>query len=400
MSRVWRRRHAATAVVGMALTLTCSAGAAAAARPRGPQVVELPVAFAVTNSNTSGVPCSSDGARYTVRGHLVATRERLSAPMPKTVTVYLHDFGIGEWFWRFRAVPGYDFTAGMARSGHIGLVIDELGYGASEHPSGTSVCLGSQADALHQVIGRLRRGDYTGVGRRAPSFSRVVVAGHSTGAQIGEIEAYSYKDVTGLAILGYADRGSSQTAQQQALSAGVLCAAGGQPQNGTDGPPGYVYYEQSPEEFASSFFAPGHADPRVVSAATARRSRGPCGDLESIAPGIAVDETRLGEITVPVLLVYGANDAAFPASGEADQRQSLSGTHDVASYTLPGTGHAFTLERTAPLLTRDVGGWLARHWRDGRARTVRHRTPPRHRTGGRRTARHRPPHRRVRRQDD
>ena len=67
---------------------------------------------------------------------------------------------MGESFWSFAAAPRYDYAAALARAGHASVVIDRLGYGASGHPDGNQTCLGAQADIAHQIVGKLRSGDY------------------------------------------------------------------------------------------------------------------------------------------------------------------------------------------------------------------------------------------------
>src|ERR1700759_1467907 len=76
------------------------------------RIVDEPVAFRVQNTNTSQVPCQSDGATYVVRGHLTGPRSA------RTVTLSYEGFDSGEWNWRFRRVPGYDYAADMATRGH------------------------------------------------------------------------------------------------------------------------------------------------------------------------------------------------------------------------------------------------------------------------------------------
>jgi hypothetical protein len=72
------------------------------------------------------------------------------------VTLYLHVLGLGEFFWRFQDVPGYDYAAALARAGQSSVVIDRLGYDSSDKPPGKDICLGSQADIAHQMVTALR----------------------------------------------------------------------------------------------------------------------------------------------------------------------------------------------------------------------------------------------------
>jgi len=167
------------------------------------RVFERPVSFQVSNVNRSGLVCGTDGRSYTIRGHLVGTRSELRS---HRVTLYLHGLGLGEFFWRLQGVPGYDFAAGMARRGHASVVIDRLGYGASDKPQGMGSWIGGQADIAHQIIGRLKSGRYDGA--VTPRFRRVGLIGHSAGGLITEVEAYSFSDAAAIGVLAYADRTS------------------------------------------------------------------------------------------------------------------------------------------------------------------------------------------------
>jgi hypothetical protein len=130
----------------------------AVAADRDP-VLDLPVSFQVTNSNTSGVSCQSDGLPYALHGHLVGLRSELTGPTAKTVTYYLHDLGDGEWVWRFRALPSYDFANEMAKLGQVSLTVDEIGYDASGKPAGMQSCLGAdRADRGVLLQGHRRAG--------------------------------------------------------------------------------------------------------------------------------------------------------------------------------------------------------------------------------------------------
>src|SRR3954467_372395 len=167
------------------------AGLAAPTATASSPPVDEPIAFQVQNTNTSQVPCQSDGASYVVRGHLTGPRSA------SAVTLYYEGYDSGEWNWRFRRVPGYDYAADMAERGHASVTIDQVGYGASGHPFGLATCFGAQADIAHQIIGQLR-------GR---GFRKVVLAGHDIGGGIAEIEAYSYHDVDALMLFTWQDQG-------------------------------------------------------------------------------------------------------------------------------------------------------------------------------------------------
>src|SRR2546423_129266 len=145
---------------GSAPTATAAAG----------EMVDLPVAFRVDNTNSSRLPCHSDGKTYVVRGHLTGPRAAIAGPGPRAVTLYYSGYDSGEWNWRFRVVPGYDYAAELARVGHASVTIDQVGYGESGHPQGNDTCLGAQADIAHQIIGQLRAGTYTASGMQPVTF--------------------------------------------------------------------------------------------------------------------------------------------------------------------------------------------------------------------------------------
>ena len=153
-----------------------SAGASvanAADPPASPKVLKRPVTFLVNNVNRSILPCPSDGAAYEVKGHLIGPASEVgpgASGERRSTTLYLHGFGFGEFFWSFSAVPRYDYAAAMGRAGRTSVVIDRLGYGSSGHPQGNQTCLGAQADVAHQVVDKLRSGDYVAEGGDSPAL--------------------------------------------------------------------------------------------------------------------------------------------------------------------------------------------------------------------------------------
>src|SRR5436309_9794607 len=133
----WARRRILLVLLAGSTTLLLSflvSASPAAALPRTASgaVIELPVSFTVQNTNSSQDPCPSDGATYTIRGHITAPAGALSVS-PRTITMYLSGYEGGQWNWDLK-VPGYDYAAEMAKLGHMSLTLDELGYGQSGFP--------------------------------------------------------------------------------------------------------------------------------------------------------------------------------------------------------------------------------------------------------------------------
>lgn len=309
----------------------------------------------MTNTNTSRVPCLSDGKPYTARATLVGPADVLATGRVPAVTVYVPSFGFSS-YWRFGAVPGYDHAAAMAEAGHVSLVYDPLGYGASDKPPGMDRCLGAAADVLHQVIGALRSGDYRVDGGTPVVADKVVVASHTSGALITQPEAYSYGDVDGLIVHSWADSGFTASFAQNTVQASLACATGGEPVEGDSGPGLYTFIPPR-DRFVGTYFH--DADPAVVAAAAAGQRRAPCGDFASAGVGNGLNQVLMGDVTAPVLLVYGEQDALWdhPAAGE-QQRDRFTGAPSTDLVVVPGAGSAVALERSAPTLRSTVAGWL------------------------------------------
>jgi pimeloyl-ACP methyl ester carboxylesterase len=325
--------------------------------PAGRAVVSRAVTFAVRNTNSSALPCTSDGASYEVKGHLVAPRSALSTSKTRKrgVTLYLHGRGFGEFLWNFTAVPGQNYATAQAREGHASVVIDRIGYGASGHPDGSQSCLGSQADVAHQIIGKLRSGGYSVDRGTAVRFKRVALAGQSTGAQIANVEAYSFKDVDALMIVAL----SFQTTRRAVLAFGQtreICLRGGET-SGPGGPAGYAYnFGQTAAEFRPTMFF--DARKSVTEAVTTLRNRDPCGDTLSLVNALLRQQSALPKIKVPVLVICGKNDALFVRRGCSAQKDLYRGSRSASFAEVPKAGHAPMLERTSPNFRAKVSRWL------------------------------------------
>ena len=319
------------------------------------------VTFTVENVNRSLVPCPTDGGTVEIRGHLTGPD-----PLPSALTVYLHGLGFDEVFWRFREVPGLDFASELAARGHASLTIDRLGYGASTTPANgtTGSCLGAQADIAHQIVEQLRRGAYAIEEGVAPAFDEVVLAGHSVGGAIAQIEAYSFGDIDGLLVMEWADLGFSADITVAFVQAGLDCVLN---------PNGYSYMGHTDADFDHLFFntkrpllpalpildKPPTADPAVIAAVNEIRSQDPCGDKLSVPAAIVVSTVGVALIDVPTLLLCGGDDAIFPAPACDVQRLRFLAAKDLTATTIPLTGHAATIGFTAAGVRDAVSSWLS-----------------------------------------
>jgi pimeloyl-ACP methyl ester carboxylesterase len=323
------------------------------AAPRTTGIRRIPVVFSVINHNDSMVTCNGDNTRYAVAGTLVLP----AGPAPPGVTLYAHGLGYARYFWDFTQAPAYDFAAALAAAGHASVVIDRLGYGASGIPKGADTCVGSQASILHQIVQDLRDGSYTALRTPPLSFDRVGLVGHSAGGELAEIEAYSYRDVNAVGIMEWADQGYSVGAYGAFGADAVQCVLGTTKQVGTN-VGGYATFGQSTATYDSLMFA--GIDPAVESEANALRTNDPCGQIETILTGVAIDALNVATIKVPIMFVHAADDAIFQAGLPWWQLQKALylGTPKLTDVSLAGVGHAVTLEHSAAALDSAAATWL------------------------------------------
>jgi pimeloyl-ACP methyl ester carboxylesterase len=329
-------------------------GRSGSASATAAKVVRRAVTFQVQNVDRSVLPCTSDGAAYEVNGHLV---EPATARSPRSVTLYLHGAGTGEFLWNLTAAPRYDYAAALARAGHASVVIDRLGYGESGRPRGTEVCLGSDADVAHQIVSKLRSGGYAVDGGEAPRFDRVALAGLDLGALIANIEALSFDDVDGLAVIAHTTQVSLRTFRQFYANR-QLCEAGGEPAT-HGGPGGYAYFGATVAEFRATGFH--SVDPAVFTLAAQLRGRDPCGETESIIDALVLELKSLSRVTDPVLVLCGREDRATPDFACPFFKRRYTGSEDVSLAFVRNAGHALPLERSAPAFRRRISKWLYAH---------------------------------------
>lgn len=319
------------------------------------KVVKRPVAFEVANVNRSLVRCPSDGAVHQVKGLLVSPAAAApGAGGSDSATLYLHGLSIDRSFWSLGTVPRYDYAAALARAGHTSVVIDRLGYGESDRPGGNQTCLGADADVAHQIIGKLRTGDYATAGGDAPRFEKVALAGHGVGALIAHLEAFSFGDIDGLVAMSYTPQVRPR-AFELFYASRIVCDAGGEPAR--EGGPGlYGYFGQTAAEFDELFFH--SAEPAARDAAAALRARDPCGAGGSIIDALVQDLKSLPRVGVPVLVVCGEEDSMTPSFACPHLKRRYTGSPDVSLRIVRNAGHALPLERAAPGFRRRVSTWL------------------------------------------
>ena len=344
------------------VTLVAFPGAAAAKakHPKGVKIRSVVVTFTVRNTDTSQFACASDGATYQVKGHItgpasvVASASKKKRKRPKGATLYLHGLGVGEWLWYFPAVPSFNYALQQARTGHVSVTVDRLGYGVSSRPpDGGKVCIGSEADVAHQIVQALKSGSYT-VGSGTPrKYRRIALAGHSAAGEISVLEAYSYRDVSALIVVAFSF--SNLAAANITFGNQRNACMASTPVPGF--PPGYQLFGATPAEFEKTFFH--SATSAVRAAATPLHKPDPCGDNISLTEALNKQAAGARKIKVPALVICGANDVLYAPFGcelQADRFAS----RDKKTIIIRNAGHGLPLEKPARTFRGKLGSWLSR----------------------------------------
>ena len=327
------------ALVAVSMLVVVPAGAEDSAHA----IRSTEVTFTVQNVNRSKLACPSDGGAYHVVGTLVTP-----AQAPNSVTLWIHN-SIGNRNTFMVPIRDYHFANEMARLGHASLAIDQLGYGKSDRPAnGHLVCPGSEADVMYQVMEHLRSGDYEGDAH--PAFDKVAVGGFSIGAWQAELIGVSFPHVDGIIPIG----GMSAFVHPEAAAEVSSSIAKDCTKDS------YLEIFSAERRNHWALYAP-NADQDVADW-WAKNGFGnePCGIWEHIAASTAVVDAT-GSTANPdlkVLVVLGDKDLILPPPNGHFQVARFFNSHDVSLLTMPNSGHAVMLERTAPMFRQQLHLWM------------------------------------------
>ncbi|HEY2702360.1 MAG TPA: alpha/beta hydrolase [Candidatus Dormibacteraeota bacterium] len=335
------RVAAALAVLFAGVSLSAAPVVPTAAAPAVAPVVRSEVAFTVTNP-------ADPGHTSTVRGTLVRP-----AGCTSSVLLAEHGLSYGRWAWDFPLDPAtYSMAQGLAQRGHAMLAIDELGYGASDHPNGYTLSVQAYAAITDQIVQQLRRGGYASPSGVAPAFTHVGLIGHSAGSEIVELAAGMFGDADALIVTGYehTPTGVSQDwlAREWIPGDNTRAAQGD-----------YEYFETDPQTRAADMYAAAAADPAVIARDNAMANLTPSAEIWSIGP--QPSRAVIGAITAPLLVILAQNDVLFPPAGADTEMSLFAAAQDKTLSIVGGAGHVLTLHRSAPLTTAVVASWLENH---------------------------------------
>jgi pimeloyl-ACP methyl ester carboxylesterase len=348
------RRRSGVLVAALILALVLLAAPARAASSAATVRVDT-VCFSVHNTGDP-LPSTLYGRRYTVG--------RPTASTPAIVLVHGIASSTGNWDY----TPGFSVARRLAQAGFVVISYDRLGFANSHYDrpkGGQLITTPNQRDMLHQLVGEVKTAAYT-VARGADCSSRqtpstlasptVVIAGHSAGAAIVQGYPGAYHDVAAMVQSNYSNRGQGPVVGQQIAQVVAPALA-----SGADYVPFFANRQQC-EQF--NVFAPG-AVPSVVRIACdpARFVLTPAGEFTGF-PALEQQNDQLVRSTgpIPVLLVYGDHDAAFPADvSQADYDYWVANCPgcDITRYTEQTSGHLFQAHRVMPQWVDEVVSWLA-----------------------------------------
>jgi pimeloyl-ACP methyl ester carboxylesterase len=281
---------------------------------------------------------------------------------PGTVQLLVHGASYNRLYWNFPYGNGYySYVDAATAAGYATFDIDRIGDGNSSHPPSSELDLTAGAVALHDAVSALRSGAVDG-----HAFHRVIMVAHSVGSFEAWVEVARYHDVNAVIITGALH---AVTPGIGTLAQDDLIPAIDDPKFAGSGlDPGYLTTVAGTRE--SLFYDPATADPAVVATDEADKDTSTVGELDGLLTTISeppADQPSL-QITVPVLVVVGADDNLFcagvtvyncasSASVFAYESQYYSPMANLKVVLIPDTGHDLALSTTAPLTDAVMIGW-------------------------------------------
>jgi pimeloyl-ACP methyl ester carboxylesterase len=184
------------------------------------------------------------------------------------------------------------------------------------------------------------------------------MGGHSSGALLAELVAYSFGNIDGIVATGWAGIGITDETARRFFPMFDACQRG-RLESAPPGPEadGYTYFDPTLADFYHASVS-DQVDPRVREAMRAHHVRSPCGVMVSEPIAIMEDLTNLGRIDIPVLLVFGSEDTL--REGVDPYAGLFVASDDVSTTTIPGAGHIMLIDVNAPTVYDNVAGWLDR----------------------------------------
>ncbi|TCK26298.1 alpha/beta hydrolase [Pseudonocardia endophytica] len=347
--RLGRRALGSAAVVAATLAAAVVGAGSAAAAPTQCREVSFPVRLAALSGSIHGTLCAPPEAR--------------------TLQILVHGHSYNRSYWDSPYEPErYSYVRRATEHGYATLAIDRIGTGTSWRPPSVATTLDANVDTVGQVVEAVARGEVGG-------FEHLVLVGHS------------YGTLTAYGVAGDPRAGRHLDA---------VVATGGS--HGIDyAYAGLAYFPFVRPAVTDPAFADRAPDPAYVVAAPGKhnvfvnaantdpallelnegalKDTGTLEELATLGTHTVQNLTPLrssAPVNIPILAINGAEDpffcgpplAADCSSGEAlarYERPFFGPDAQVEGVVLPGTGHGFAIERTAPIAYDAMLDFVDRH---------------------------------------
>jgi pimeloyl-ACP methyl ester carboxylesterase len=281
---------------------------------------------------------------------------------PTTVQLLVHGATYNHLYWNFPYGDGYYSYVGAATAaGYATFDIDRIGDGNSSHPPSAQLDLNAGAVALHDAVTALRSGAVDG-----HAFAHVIIVGHSLGSIEAWIEAARYHDVDAMIVTGALH---ALTPSAPAFVQNDFYPAASDPKFASSGlDSGYLTTVPGTRE--ALFYNPATTNPAVVATDEASKDTNTLAELYGIVSLLSEPPAQQpsAQVTVPVLVIVGADDNIFcagvtayncanPASVQAFESQYYPPAAHLKVAVIPRTGHDLALSTTAPLTDAAMIAW-------------------------------------------
>jgi pimeloyl-ACP methyl ester carboxylesterase len=282
------------------------------------QDVYTPVSFGLTQQTMYGRLCVPQGAT--------------------TVQVLVPGASYTNAYWDIPVVPDVrSVRLAMNHAGIATMAVDRIGTGKSTKPLSALVTTTSQAEAVHQVVQRMRG-----------QFRKVLLGGHSLGSVISIIEAGTYRDVDGVLITGMTNQWDYLKAVPAVASSIPVTLDPRLSKLGLD--PGYL--TTAPGSRYNMFHKPGVLNQAVVDYDESTKDVFTATELVTTVLMVNTVLPASRAITAPVMSVQTTADyfCGTPPLGSdcssnealaASERPFYSQAPRVDAFVLSGYGHCF-----------------------------------------------------------
>jgi pimeloyl-ACP methyl ester carboxylesterase len=270
--------------------------------------------------------------------------------------VLVHGAGADHRYWHWPLDPDrYSYIGWATERGIATLNIDRIGCGFSSRPPGSEVDVAAQAHALAQLVEHARAGR-----NGLPSFSRVVLVGHSLGSVVCGTTAATYGGIDRLVLTGYLPVDGTVEMGDELFDFAFVPALVGLPHLRGLVDDDYLVARDNLGVDALRYWG-AQADPEVI--ALEGLLKGPATRAE--LRDAAVAGALIRSVATPTLCVVGQHDALLIDSGLGDTdvsdtvRRVAADVQSNFEFTvIPDTGHMQNLHHNAHQTYAAIERWL------------------------------------------